>query len=662
MILHEVQLTNIGPYRGITNCFNFETNNKQNKNVILIGGENGAGKTTLLNAVKLGLFGSYSFGYKTENTEYFNKVQNILNQDAKRINENNFRIRLRFSLVDNFEKINYVLYRNWKFNNNSLKEEFEVIANNCHLSDYEKEIFQSKLKAIIPPQLLDLCLFDGEEISRIVNEDLLSEYLEKLTSVVFNLDLFETLENDLKNFASKEVDKKKKDSLEQEFFLLKVQRDELRQKIFRKKSELEQLTYDKATLESELFNLRMHFKKHGGLVKSQRDEINRKINEIEVLRKRNIEIIKDFISNLLPFYLTKNLINETRKQMKEEEALHLYRQLSSLLTDEKIKDIIHSTNLPNNANISNTLRENILNLLKPEKTIIQIHEASFSESSLVENIHLIISSDRNKEILELIEKNKEKLLKLQELKEKLKVNDSTSEFSDMIFKMQDYQQKIYQIEEKIENFREQIEIYNQEFSKINNQFEKKKAELINNEKTSNSFRQAQKIIELSHRFRQIQLQKKLQDVQIEATSMLKKILRKRNYITNIIIDHKTYDVQLFDSHGDIIDRTTLSAGEKEILLISIIWAIFKCSGRNVPLIFDTLLGRLDKTHKASILKEFIPNCSEQAIILSTDTEIDERNYRILKPFISKEYMLDFNVKNKQTNIKHHYFFALENRS
>ena len=49
-----------------------------------------------------------------------------------------------------------------------------------------------------------------------------------------------------------------------------------------------------------------------------------------------------------------------------------------------------------------------------------------------------------------------------------------------------------------------------------------------------------------------------------------------------------------------LEKRTLSAGEKQILLISIIWAIFQCSGRQVPFIFDTLLGRLDKTHKAAI--------------------------------------------------------------
>lgn len=179
--------------------------------------------------------------------------------------------------------------------------------------------------------------------------------------------------------------------------------------------------------------------------------------------------------------------------------------------------------------------------------------------------------------------------------------------------------------------------------------------LKDTEKTKSSFLESQKIITLSRRFRQIQLKKKLQEVQIEATNMLRKIFRKQNYVSSILIDENTYDILLLDSNKEKIEKTTLSAGEKQILLISLIWAIFKSSGRKVPFIFDTLLGRLDKTHKAAVLQYFLPNCGEQAIILSTDSEIDTEHYDILKIYVAKEYMLDFNVKNKKTTIINHYF-------
>ncbi|MCS0791766.1 DNA sulfur modification protein DndD, partial [Cytobacillus firmus] len=360
-------------------------------------------------------------------------------------------------------------------------------------------------------------------------------------------------------------------------------------------------------------------------------------------------------SNLLPFYLTKGLLNESREQIQNEEALQLFKQLGEKLTDEKIHNILHSVSESINSSESKNVKEQLLDLMKPEKSISTIHGASFSESSLIENMHLKIMSDADKECIRIIEENKTKLLELQELREKLRTNDDTNEFADMLQRMEKAQQNLLNLEDELLKTEAQIHDWKNALEGILSGIDKIQNTLRDDDKTKSSFLESQKIIALSRRFREIQLKKKLQQVQIEASVMLKKIFRKHNYVSSIIIDSETYDVKLVDSQKDYIEKTTLSAGEKEILLISIIWAIFKCSGRKVPFIFDTLLGRLDKTHKAAVLKEFIPNCGKQAIILSTDTEIDQEHYNILRQHIAKEYMLDFNVEKKETRILNQYF-------
>ncbi|MBM7691625.1 DNA sulfur modification protein DndD [Peribacillus deserti] len=652
MIINEIQLTNIGAYRGI-NSFDFRPGNDQN--VILIGGENGAGKTTLLNAIKLGLFGSYGYGFKTDNSEYFKRVITILNHDAKKINENNFRIKLEFSLIDDFERTNYVLFRSWRFSGQQIKESIDLVANGKHLSEYEKEIFQSKLREVMPPQLLDLCLFDGEEIARIISEDKLSEYLKNLSRVVFNLDLFETLEVDLENFSSQTLDPEKMESAEKELYSLNLREKEQREKIKELINQVASIKERKSLLQDEYHQLKNDFEVNGGLVKAERDEILRQMSAIEATRKQNLEKIREFVSTLLPFYLSKDLLTQTIKQIENEESLQLYKQLNSKLTDEKISSILHSISSSISHSSSTELRNQVLNLVKPEKEITQIHGASFSESSLVENIHQQVIGDKDSSALNIIEENRTKLSELQELRSKLRDNDNANELSDMFEKMELIQQTVLKLEDELVKTESELEENKKALSITLSSIEKIQASLRDSDKTKSSFLESQKIIALSRRFREIQLKKKLQQVQIEASTMLKKIFRKHNYISAIIIEPETYNVVLLDSHKDHIEKSTLSAGEKEILLISIIWAIFKCSGRKVPFIFDTLLGRLDKTHKTAVLKEFIPNCGKQAIILSTDTEIDEIHYTALKPHIANEYMLDFNVERKQTQILNRYF-------
>ncbi|MBS4205484.1 DNA sulfur modification protein DndD [Lederbergia citrea] len=652
MILNKIQLTNIGPYRGLNS---FDLSPTVGKNVILIGGENGAGKTTLLNAIKLGLFGAYSYGFKTENVEYYNRVNTFLNNSAKKREENNFLIKLEFSLIDGFEKIDYILFRKWNRSKQNLKEEFDLIANGKHLSEYDKEVFQSKLKEVMPPQLLDLCLFDGEEIAKIVNENLLSSYLKKLAKVVFNLDLFEVLEDDLGEYSNQLFNSQKMEELESEIYDLNQRERDLRTKYADESSNLNYLKNERSNYQDEYDKLRNDFEKYGGLVKSEREEIIRDINVIELSRKQNMDKTREFVADLLPFYLSKELLVKAREQIKGEEALQLHKQLEAKLTDDSMNAILKSVSDSLNNMHSKKIKEQVLNLLKPAEDIHQIHGASFSESSLIENMYLNVSNNHDQEILLLLEENRNKLSELQTLREKLRVNDSSNEFSHMIQQIEGLQQRILELDNQIEISESQLNELKSELTVTISNIDKIQINLKDNEKTQSSFLEAQKVIALSRRFREIQLKKKLQQVQIEATTMLKRITRKHNYINSIIIDHENYDVSLLDSQKEHLEISTLSAGEKQILLISIIWAIFKCSGRKVPFIFDTLLGRLDKTHKATVLREFIPNCGEQAIILSTDTEIDQAHYNILIDNLAKEYMLDFNVERKETHIINHYF-------
>lgn len=438
MKINEIQLINIGAYRG-SNTFDFRT--EDSKNVVLIGGENGAGKTTLLNAIKLGLFGAYAFGFKTESADYYKRVKNILNNEAKKYEENNFRIKLEFTFVEDYEKTDYILYRYWNFKQDHIKETFEIIANGKHLSEYEKELFHSKLKEIMPPQLLDLCLFDGEEISRIVNEDLLSDYLKNLSKVVFNLDLFEVLEKDLESYSNQNIDLKKMESTEKELYKLNIEEKAL-------KNEINDITNQLSTYKAEkqecVDSYRMEkqsFDTNGGLIKAERENILQQIHELEQQRKQNGDQIKEFVTSLLPFVLSKDLLIKTKKQLADEESLHLFEQLETKLSNEKLIDILESLSSPEN-NI-NLLKSKILDIVLPNKDLILIHDASFSESSLIENMYVKVKNYNKQDTINIIDDNKNKLNVLSELRAALKINDTTNEFSAMIDKMEMLQQSIF---------------------------------------------------------------------------------------------------------------------------------------------------------------------------------------------------------------------------
>ncbi|AMO86775.1 ATPase involved in DNA repair [Solibacillus isronensis B3W22] len=652
MYIKKIALVNIGAYKGYNN-FNFETEN--GRNVLLIGGENGAGKTTLLNAIKLGLFGSYGFGYKTENNEYFKHVDSILNNNAKRDPSSDYSITIQFSIVDNYKNFDYELKREWKITANSLKEQVYLTENKSFLNEQEIELFNSKLREIMPPQLLEFCLFDGEEIARIVTQNTLSQYIKKLSKVVFNLDLFETLELDLDGYSKQHILQNKIDSIEKDLFDANNLEKDLRSQIATTNRAIEYKATELKNVNDTYLEIKNTFEKYGGLVKQEREEILKQIANIESERKHRSEKIKQFVSTLLPFFLMPKLIINTREQIKKEESMQLSQQLDEKLSKDVLFDLLAKMEIESSEEKAETIKSSLIALIKPHDSNEMVHGSSFAESVKVEQIYNIIKKDMPQEYLALLKQNQDDLKILRQLRDKVNVHDSTDEFSIIIQQMDEHNVQIIKLEQELEAEENILNSLKGELSILLQKIDKIKSQLHGFNKASGSLLEAQKIITLSRRYRKIQIQLKLRDVQIEATKNLKMMLRKHDYISLIQIDPETYDVILLDAHQNPLEKRTLSAGEKQILLLSIIWAIFKCSGRQVPFIFDTLLGRLDKTHKASVLKTFIPNFGRQAIILATDSEIDEEHYNILSPAIVREYTLNFDPIRQQTNIKKDYF-------
>ena len=61
-------------------------------------------------------------------------------------------------------------------------------------------------------------------------------------------------------------------------------------------------------------------------------------------------------------------------------------------------------------------------------------------------------------------------------------------------------------------------------------------------------------------------------------------------------------VQLYDQDGELLPKHRLSAGEKPILAIALLWGLAQASGRQLPVAIDTPLGRLDSEHRHHLVE------------------------------------------------------------
>jgi DNA sulfur modification protein DndD len=136
----------------------------------------------------------------------------------------------------------------------------------------------------------------------------------------------------------------------------------------------------------------------------------------------------------------------------------------------------------------------------------------------------------------------------------------------------------------------------------------------------------------------------------------KRLARKGDIVHDAQICPEKFKVTLLDKHGVEVPKKRLSAGEKQIYAIAMLEALGKASGRNLPVIIDTPLGRLDTQHRQKLVDSYFASASHQVIILSTDTEIDLSFYEGLEDSISHGYHLIFEEAVGASRAEEGYFW------
>ncbi len=158
------------------------------------------------------------------------------------------------------------------------------------------------------------------------------------------------------------------------------------------------------------------------------------------------------------------------------------------------------------------------------------------------------------------------------------------------------------------------------------------------------------------RFREAVVGRHLQRIQEFILEGYRQLLRKKSLIASVKINPANFGVELFNADDDRVLPDRLSAGERQLLAVSILWGLARASGYSLPVVIDTPLGRLDASHRTNLVERYFPRASHQVLLLSTDKEIDEEYYELLKPKIGRSYRLEFSDKDRATRVVPGYFW------
>jgi DNA sulfur modification protein DndD len=133
------------------------------------------------------------------------------------------------------------------------------------------------------------------------------------------------------------------------------------------------------------------------------------------------------------------------------------------------------------------------------------------------------------------------------------------------------------------------------------------------------------------------------------------LLRKKDLVHQLRIDPESFQVTLTGANNQPLPFDRLSAGERQLLATALLWGLARASGRPIPTVIDTPLGRLDSTHRKHLVERYFPSASHQVILLSTDEEIVGSYHKSLIPSVSRHYLLAHNEKFGSTHINPGYF-------
>lgn len=688
----------------------------------MIGGKNGAGKSTIFEAIKLCIYGPMAYKYQGFNASYISQVKSNINNNSLINSKIDTLVSVDIEISEGTEENIYTLIRQWTFKDEKLNETFLVYKNfsTTPLNADELNYFENYITSIISPKIFDFFFFDGEHLYDFFVGKNSNIHLKESLLSLCNFDTFDILKKVLisTNRSNKNVSDEiniVKDSylnLEMEINTLNSQEE-----IF--SYELQKISNEIEKLQQEQLEVKKEFRKKGGILAEERETLNSRIAELEGKRFIINQNIKEFCNDILPFLIVKKQISNLEKQLKTENDILLYSRLKDKLNIEYIKNLLSDKIMPSALDeIALTVSEALTEDIKPdsyEENFKSIHNLSDDESrKLLSLINTILNFDNNS-IINSFEEHRSISNELADIRHKLNTSLKDESLNTYINDMSNLSSKIDSLLGSKNLLVTSLDKLKLEIAETKSRRDKSKAKYIYLLQHNNIVDISTNLILMLDEIVTTLTETKIKLIQDNFMYIFKKIIQKDNFISHIDIN-VNFDISLyinkiynslelenlaknigiegmekklgklfFDDLFNLysvedkyelfnvirnntqstflnlrtkVDIDEFSSGEKQIYVLCLYWALLKSSGIEIPFIIDTPYARIDDTHRNSITSEYFSTISHQIIILSTNTEIDEKLYKIIKPKLSREYLLEYDSKNKKTIQNKGYFFEV----
>lgn len=656
MIIEKLRLRNLGIYAGEMTID--LTPASPEKPVILVGGLNGRGKTTLRNAILLCLHGRNAQCTNRGNKGYNQYLASLMCRTAKAGESTSVTLTYHRKVAGKVQRLEVT--RSWTKVNDDVEEQFSVHVlpdeNAMEIDPALATNWNEHIEGYFPSSLASLFFFDGEDILRLADKKETRELIRSAIDCLLGFNVVARLESDLSRYIGKHEGDKNYAKELQAFKDAESRLKEAMTEATQAEQELEVARKEEQKASKLVEDSTKRYEEAGGKL----FEASRAIKDKEVTLSTEVEGLKDQYRSLAEgpafLLLTERLLKTARTQAEAESKV-----LKSLMLaehDEK-RDAETLTHLSKSMGSTDILREIEKALLttrikKPKSSELVLEADEKLEPKLEHCLSRGLPAARQA-IKDFAELTAKKTGELSQARADLLNMPDAGKITVFLNKKQEALEAHVKARANLDFHEARARPATARLVSAQNNMDEAERKFRDLREVENKLRRALEARQSVKKFMEISTERKLAQVSELITDAFLRLVGKVSLIQSIRINSPSLELTLTNPDGNVIESDHLSHGERQILAYAVLWGLSKASGRPLPTVIDTPMGRLDEKHRMNLAENYFHQASHQVVILSTDTEIHGKFLDAMKPGIGKMYSLEFNEKTKSTQVTEGYF-------
>ncbi|MFC6093740.1 DNA sulfur modification protein DndD [Saccharothrix lopnurensis] len=656
MHLHKLTLHDFGAYQGRQHL---DLRVKPKRPIVLIGGLNGCGKTTLLDAIQLVLYGPRARCSGRGNRSYETYLRESINRSADPAR--GAELRLEFSITVEGRLRTYEVARTWAVHGKSTRENLTVAIDGRYDAT-TSENWAEHVEEILPLEVASLFFFDGEKVEQLADPEQAADVIEAAVQSLLGVRAVEQLRTDLLALQRRQRLSEEDQGILDQIQNLETRSQAAAQEVSDRSQDRAQATslYDSA--KAGLKKIERDFERAGGRLFEERLGLETAKKDTADRLAATQKALRGFAEGALPLLLVRDQLTALREQSVREDQAHEAQQVVGTLESRDAWLIDQ---------LSDSVPGTVRTALKRKLTADRKKRASAAELTvdlalprgLAQKLSALDDVLRADEIRvrELMEAAHKTVHELEQADRQLAAVPDEEQIKSLLHARQKAVEAVIVARAAVEHATQLVADARAHHERLEADLQRardKRAQtFIREEELQRIVTYAEKARATLERFGSALLRKHISSLEVAVLRSFQTLMRKKGLIKDLRIDTDKFTLALTNHDEDPIDPARLSAGERQLLAISLLWGLAKVAGNRLPTIIDTPLGRLDSRHREHLVDLYFPNAGRQVLLLSTDEEIDEHLLRRLKPSIANSYVLVHDDATFTTRVAEGYWWA-----